>query len=339
MPWFTGRAVAVPGDDEVLFWVDEGAGGLTAAVSEGACGRVGAVVVGVGGGGIVVRGVDEEAEAEVDGLAEGSVGQTDAMTRGDGFAGGVGDEFAGEECVVEADEVTRRAARVATGGRRDEFCVGSAGVGFRRRVGAGVVDERELRAEGFDIGRRKADGRAGHGCGFEDLFAQVGVERTARDARDEFTEHVPTGQRVVACLFAGNPVRFERHRIDFEQGLFDGLVASKSKRAETCGVGEEVTDGDGVLPAHAELGDVDGHGVVKSEHPAFPKLRDRDGGDGFARAQPMDDGVGLHGHAVTGLAEGFVADDVSVQTDAPLRAKVQALFDAGLKNAQRPREV
>ena len=84
---FAGHAVADEGDDEVVFGVGKGGGGLDAAVAKGVGGCVEAKAVGHGVGAVMV-GVDDKTEAPVDDVLKGVVNHVFALgvcEGGDGF--------------------------------------------------------------------------------------------------------------------------------------------------------------------------------------------------------------------------------------------------------------
>ncbi len=121
---FAGGAVEVEGDDEAVRRVAEAGGGLRAAVAEGVGGGEGSELV--RDGRAVLGGVEDEAEAPIDGLAEGGVGHTDALPGGEGADGlfaeeaGAVDRAPPAEHFVETGEIVHRSAAGGGGARAGE---------------------------------------------------------------------------------------------------------------------------------------------------------------------------------------------------------------------------
>ena len=88
-----------------------------------------------------------------------------------------------------------------------------------------------------------------------------------------------------------------------------------STQAQPSRVSQQMANGHGLLSPGGEFWDESDDGVVEIELAGFPKLRDGDGGEGFAGGKPQGNRIGRHIYAGTGLAERGISQGLAVAGD------------------------
>lgn len=325
---FAGHSVEEEGDGEFVGGVGEGDGALVAAVPEGGGGAVGPVTIGDGVGAVVVV-VGDEAEAPVEGVAEGLVEGVGAVAAGE-FAEGVGlEERRGvvaakvdvEEGLVESGKVEGRAAAVAAGaGEGDDVGTREEAVGFQGVAGSAI--------DGSDgvfglLGEWDAESGVCGADGLEDVFADHVLDRATGDLMNKFAENRPRRVDVITGGFARHPILLQRGLADSLDGGFGCLIVPVDGGiSESAGVGEEVTDGDRGFAVGREVGEVSGDRGIEFQGTDFDLLGDGGGGEGFNGGHPE------HGFTGVALSESDIREEASAPEDGELGALV-GLADAG----------
>jgi hypothetical protein len=145
---------------------------------------------------------------------------------------------------------------------------------------------------------------------------------------------------VVAGLLAGDPARLEAGAADAGEDRVPRLLGPADvEQAEAAGMGQAVADGDRLLAAGGELGEVARHRVVERQEAALPELGDGDGGERLARGEPEEEGVGRHRPPRGALADRQVGDRLAAQRDVELAAEMVPGADAVGEEGAAGREV
>jgi hypothetical protein len=141
------------------------------------------------------------------------------------------------------------------------------------------------------------------------------------DASNQFTQHHPAGNHLVARLLSRHPTLLQRRPADTRDHFVPRQTLSQLIRfPKPSGVRQQMTNGDGLLAALREFRQMLADRIIEAQPPTFHELPDGNRRDRFPRREPERQRVRSHHHARPRLAERDVGDHLATPRHIQLRA-------------------